>query len=380
MSIDDIYDRLRAGVALEGDDAAVRFTTELQPTGGPQARLMPPTYPGGYLQAERWVDGETVDTVLLDSFQSQANRLEEALLDARDERRIALPLFEMRVDAEPWSIRLTSLDFPHRYADAYLRDSTIDGVRFDQTEIGRALRIAEPANAGELYRHDPASLVLGAWNSQRDGRQPKFARAYRSEVIGLRPNSEQRRGGRLDPINLQGTIDDKANREGDWSYLGAGEKKKGGRLSEIGHGNALSDRDAPGGVTVAGVRRLGALSFAALSRLRFGGASREATVAARVALAALAIAGDRLAFSPAGWVFRSGCELTVISDDLGWERRGGGVDPLALNAAEALELFAHAVGVASSLGLPMSSDTVTIEPVPALRKAIETSLALTAQD
>lgn len=83
--------------------------------------------------------------VKLDEYQSQANRVEEALLDARDAGRIRLPLFEMHVDAAPWSIRLTSLDFPHRYADAYLRDSTINGVRFDKTEIGQAFRIAERA-------------------------------------------------------------------------------------------------------------------------------------------------------------------------------------------------------------------------------------------
>ncbi|MFT4010371.1 MAG: type I-U CRISPR-associated RAMP protein Csb1/Cas7u [Nocardioidaceae bacterium] len=380
MSIDDVYERLLVGVALEGDDAAIRFTTDLQPTGGPDTRLMPPTYPDGYLEAERWVDGEPIKTVLLDSYQSQANRVEEGLLDARDDGRVSLPLFEMRVDAEPWSIRLTSLDFPHRYADAYLRDSTIDGVRFDQTAIGKALRIAEPSNATELYHHDPVSLVLGAWNSHRDGRQPKFARVYRSEVIGLQPRADLRRGGRLDPVNLQGTIDDKTKREGDWAYLGAGDKKKGGKLSEIGHGNALADRDSPGGCTVSGVRRLGALSFAALGRLRFGGLGREATLAGRAALAALALVGDRLAFGGPGWVFRSGCELTVVADDLGWELRGGSVEPLALDVADALALYRHAVAAAAAVGLPMSTDTVSIEPVPSLRKAIETSLALADQD
>ena len=124
MSVQAIYDRLLAAVALEGDDAAIRFTTVLQPTGGPGTRVMPPTYPGGYVTAERQLEGGPRHTVKLDEYQSQANRVEEALLDARDAGRIRLPLFEMHVDAAPWSIRLTSLDFPHRYADAYLRDST----------------------------------------------------------------------------------------------------------------------------------------------------------------------------------------------------------------------------------------------------------------
>ena len=34
---------------------------------------------------------------------------------------------------------LTSLEFPHRYADAYLRDSVLGGVPFDKSELGRSL-------------------------------------------------------------------------------------------------------------------------------------------------------------------------------------------------------------------------------------------------
>src|SRR5690554_5437613 len=100
------YDRLVAAVTGRTDDAGIRFTTRFSPAGGPGARVMPPTYAGGkYLTAERLLDGgEPVSTVLLDSFQSQANRVEEALLDARDEGRINLPLFELRMDVGPWTL------------------------------------------------------------------------------------------------------------------------------------------------------------------------------------------------------------------------------------------------------------------------------------
>ena len=259
------------------------------------------------------------------------------------------------------------------------RDSTIDGVRFDETEIGKALRIADSSNATDLYRFDPVSLVLGAWNSQRKGRQPKFARCYRSEVIGLDHERDFRRGGRLDPLNLTGAIDDKEKREGDWQYISDGEKKKGGKLSEIGHGNALGGDNAPGGVTVTEARRLGGLSFAALARLKFGDANRDAVVACRTALAALALAGDRLAFGAAGWVFRSGCELTVVSDELAWEGRGGVTEPFDLTASEAIELFDLAADRATSAGLTMSTDTVAIEPIDGLRKAIEHALVAAAR-
>lgn len=63
----------------------------------------------------------------IDQEQSQSNRLEEAMRDARDAGRLTLPMFELRTKTSRGEIRLTSLDFPHRYADAYLRDSTIGG-------------------------------------------------------------------------------------------------------------------------------------------------------------------------------------------------------------------------------------------------------------
>jgi CRISPR-associated protein Csb1 len=368
----EIYDRLVAAVTGRADDAGIRFTTRFEPAGGPGARIMPPTYSGGtYLTATRLLDGDgPVATVLLDSFQSQANRVEEALLDARDEGRIALPLFELKMDVGPWKLRLTSLDFPHRYADAYLRDSMIDGVRFDDTEIGQVLRTATPDDATALYRHDPVSLVLGAWNSHRKGRQPKFARAYKSEVIGLNPQEEKRRGGRLDPINLTGAVD--GTGEGDWKFVATSDKKvKGEKLSEIGHGNALSGDNAPGGFTISESRRLGFLSFAALARLRFPGLDSEGAAAARAALAALALAGDRLAFDRAGVVFRSGCELTLGEDRIDWEMRGGNLEPLRLDAHGALALFAEAVEAASGHGLEMDTSTYAIEPIAGLKAAIE---------
>lgn len=363
------YDRILEGVSGRSGDAGVRLTSVCQPSGGSGSRLMPPTYPGGYVTEDRLVDGAAVHVAQLDSYQSQANRIEEALLEARDDGLIELPLFEMRIAVDPWTIRLTSLDFPHRYADAYLRDSTIDGVRFDKTDIGKAMRVAQPDCAAVLYRYDPGSLLFGAWNSHRSGRQPKFSRAYRSETLGLGYTPAQRKGGRLDPLNLTGAVNDASKQEGDWEFV-VGEKAKGKRLSEIGHGNALSGEEAPGGGTVREAKRFGFLSFAQLSRLRFGDVDRDAQRAARAALAALALAGDRLAFDRAGLVFRSGCELTVNADTVEWEQRGGATEGLDLGVDAALDLFRHAVGRAGAAGLAMSTDTIAIEPIDSLRNAI----------
>jgi hypothetical protein len=52
---------------------------------------------------------------------------------------VELPLMELRVAGEA-PVVLTSLEFPHRYADAYLRDNLLGGVAFDKTELGRRFR------------------------------------------------------------------------------------------------------------------------------------------------------------------------------------------------------------------------------------------------
>lgn len=366
----DLFDRILDGVSGRSPDAGIRLTSICQPSGGPGTRLMPPTYPGGYVHEERVLDDGVFEVVQLDSFQSQANRAEESLLQARDDGDVKLPLFEMIVSVGAWTVRLTSLDFPHRYADAYLRDSKIDGVRFDETDIGKALRVAEPRDASAIYRYDPGSLLFGAWNSHRSGRQPKFSRSYRSEALGIGFKTAHRKGGRLDPLNLTGAVDDAAKQEGDWKFTVA-EKAKGKRLSKIGHGNALSGEEAPGGVTATEVRRLGFVSFAQLSKLRFGNATKDASAAARAALASLALIADRLAFDRAGLAFRSGCELTVVTDTVAWERRGGDLEEFTVSVDDAIALFQDAVARATDAGLPMSTDTIAVEPIDSLRKAID---------
>ena len=74
-------EKLRA--AVSGNAAAVRSVTRLQPAGGPGSKVYPPTHSGGvYAWEMRRVGNEVVPTVLLDSVQSQANRMEQALLEA----------------------------------------------------------------------------------------------------------------------------------------------------------------------------------------------------------------------------------------------------------------------------------------------------------
>jgi CRISPR-associated protein Csb1 len=371
---DGVADRLLAAVMPSREHVAVVVRAVYQPVGGPGRTMMPPTYPvnngdrdpnARYLVDSRLVDGEQRRTVVIDQEPSQANRVEEALRDARDAGLVQLPALELRAD----SVRLTSFDFPHRYADAYVRDSLVDGVRFDQSPVGRRLRTATAADARPLYEREPGSLIFGAWDSHRKGRWPKFARLYAAAMYGLDPVVGRRMGGRLDPVNLTGLVDDKARAEADWQFITEGKKAKGNRLSEIGHGN-IAPNPVPGGVTVSEVRRVASISLAGLERLRFGDAPAGAAVLARAALAALALAGDRLAFRRASVWLRSGCDLAKVTEVVGLERPGGEVDELPVTAETALAAFHELRDRAAAAGIAMDSDTIALTPVPALAEAI----------
>ena len=93
------YDQLKQFVA--GDIVAIRGTATLEPAGGPGDKIFPPTHavddknkkPGAkYAFETRRIGGQDVTCVLIDSVQSQANRMEEALQALWDDKKIALPV------------------------------------------------------------------------------------------------------------------------------------------------------------------------------------------------------------------------------------------------------------------------------------------------
>ena len=128
--------------AIKDGAAAFRCRRKLQPAGGPGDKVFPPTFAGAvYAVEERRLPGrpEPVTCVVLDTVQSQANRMELALQDAFDAGALKLPI--LQVDFTKWSPtgdveadktagklidavgKITSLQVPHRLADAILRDS-----------------------------------------------------------------------------------------------------------------------------------------------------------------------------------------------------------------------------------------------------------------
>ena len=376
-TVSDVWERLVAGVNLDdqSSDAAIRIAAEYEPVGGWGDKLSPPTYPVDsnpdkipYLVETRFHDGQPEQVVMLDSRQSQANRCEEALQAAVDAGRTFLPHLALAVTTNGRTHRITSLTAPHRSRDAYFRDSTSpDGTAFDNTVVGIALKSVEPSDATALLQNSPADLVYGVWDSHRSLRlATRFPRIYTSETVGHGVELGRRAAGRSDLI-VSGA--QRAKKSGDsWTLVDGKDTKGTSKLSELGHGSIPPSFTASGGVSVNRVSRTATVGFAGVARIRFAVLPQPAARAARGLLAAVALAGDRLAFGRPGLFLRSGCELSLLRETLTWVGTG---DALTLTRADALALLKLAIAEARTAGVDWPTEAVPLVPGAELQKAID---------
>ena len=389
--------------AVAGHAAAFRCVTEYQPAGGVGDKVFPPTYEGGKYAMERRIlaGGDIVDCVLLDSVQSQANRMELALLEARRAGRIDLPLVTVRFnhDSLKKKFAVTSLEAPHRVADAILRDSLLDGVIFRRSKKGKVLDTADVRNATGLFGLCPTALVFGLWDSTgpRGGLGAKFQRALVSELVGLDAQAGMKTSSRIDPALIMlgaGTMYERAEKNEatpDWTLdpaLAAKEKNqakklgKDGKPSEANHGN-VRPGITTGGFTISRGQQTTVLSLTAFRRLRFplNGADSELAVdrAARTVLAALALLGAVLVREE-GADLRSRCQL-FPTEKFVWELLDcPGEEPkrCALTANEAIALFNDAVSEAKTARLPWE-DEILLKPSDELIQLVAKSQDLATQ-
>ncbi len=363
--------------AIAGNATALRFESTLVPVAGSASKVFPATYDQGkYAHEQRLIDGHRVDCVLLDSVQSQANRIEQALLDAANNGRLPLPRISVLIADR----HVTSLDAPHRIYDAIFRDSLIDGVRFRESELGRKLLSASVGKATALLANAPNVLLFGGWDSHgsEGGAGTKVPRALVSEIYGINVVSGKRTSSRIDPlaINLQaGPVYQSKDEAERWTLDAAKAKQnekggplpfgKDGRPSEIGHGNIVPTID-DGGVTMSEACHKAVLSLPQLRRLHFpdaeiGELSTERDDAGRCLLAALAIAGLALQ-SDAGYDLRSRCLLIPATTPklqlIGQTMEQ--VQEFPLTTESALALFGSALEIAAARGLEWHSQVVTM--------------------
>jgi CRISPR-associated protein Csb1 len=372
MSADEISERLAAAVQLVGDDAAIRIRAEYAPLAGWDAKVFPPTYLGpSYHFEERWDEsGERVPVCVLDSYQSQANRVEAAL--KAEAAELGLPQLILETEVAGETVRISNFDAPHRSRDAYFIDAELDGTRFDATKLGKELAQVGADHATAALKHFPTDLLFGVWDSHRGKRiATKFARSYTSEIIAWHPIAGKRAATKGDPLNLPG--DSRVHQLG-WrpEATSKGGKREEVKLSELGHGMVPVEPDErTGGVSVRRISRDAVLSFPGLARFSFPIESGEATTAGRVALAALALVGDRLAFGRAGLQLRSGCDLCLVKEEVSWVRRGGELERLELDPDAARALFDDAHARLDSAGVKWRPEPIVVRPTDKLHEQIE---------
>ena len=388
------------------EDAALRRRQRLQPVGGKGDKIFPPTYPPSdemkrllgernapprHVFERRQIAGAQTWCVLLDSVQSQANRLEEALLAAVRDRSIELPY--LMVDFAGKGLdgvnQITSLDAPHRVYDAILRDSLLEGEPFMKSPLGQLLAKAKSRDATVLLEVSPTALLFGAWYSTGEGGGlgAKFPRCMVSEIVGVgvpvehismpRGGSEtitagQRTGSRIDPLGiLKDKVDVwKSSTGWDVTTEGAGKGAKKVRPSEINHGNIAPTVQSLG-VTCDYAEHTAVISFAGLRRLGFEGGERDrAGRALLAALGLLALAEQ----DTRGYALRSRCDLVCDgTTPLELVHANGRVDELELDRSGAQRLYIDAYSTARDAGFRLMREPIRLMPQPKLVEIVRRS-------
>ncbi len=372
--------------AVSGHAAAIRCRSILQPAAGEGTKVFPPTHSGGVYATEqrRLPDRkEPVECVLLDSVQSQANRMEEALQDAIDRGLIKMPLIVVEFGNEVADIqRVTSLQAPHRAADAILRDSLLDGKPFRQSEVGKAITDSSLANATALFQFCPHALVLGVWDSTgpKGGLGAKFARALVSEIVGIDSVLGKKTASRIDPLQARAAAKVIKEKDGSWKMAKDDKAKGAVSPSEINHGNIPPDV-TDGGVTITHAEHTAVLSLPQLRRLRFpidGKFDPKRDDAARTVLASLALVGLTLA-AERGFDLRSRCLLFPTGAmDFEVLEVPGTPTHVSISSATAITLFQESVEVAKKLSLPWNTTPITLKPSAQLIELVRRSQAIAA--
>ncbi len=370
--------------------AGLRLRIRLQPLYGPGEIVFPCTVAGGKYQiSNRRILGysESVPCVILDSVQSQANRMEAALLaDIRD-GKLKLPHLETDFAGIEGLVKeigkITCFEAPHRIFDAILRDSiNEDGKHFPLTELGQKVINSNAKDATSIFQVSPASLLFGSWDSTgvSGGLGEKYARCVVSEVVGINTEQAVRAGTRIDPLNLAGSIPPdkilKETKDEMWAQI-AKSRKKFDKPSEINHSSVPWPKEGSqlhGGVTVDYIQQSTTVSFAALRQLHFPVAGKDKSPFAHAVLAAIALHAAALN-TERGWHLRSRCDL--IPDDgvsPEWEiLDGSSTLKEALTADATRDVLNEAIAKAKEAGLLWKDEPIRLKPSPALQKLVVAS-------
>ncbi|MEM0141723.1 MAG: type I-U CRISPR-associated RAMP protein Csb1/Cas7u [Thermoplasmatales archaeon] len=384
---------------ISDSTSAFRKRVRLYPAGGPGSKVFPPTYVigesgGNYAMERRRFGEEVLNTVLLDSVQSQANRMEQALLNAQRRGSLKIPLIQVnfndRIPELNGTGLITTLDAPHRIADAIFRDSCIGEVKFRESEIGKDFAMATARNATKMLKWCPHALIFGVWDSTgaMGGLGNKFQRVITSEIIGVRAEKGVHTSSRIDPLGITTVSDVFEDESGEWTLdPDKAKKNKEGKPEKIApskvvHGNIPPtiemDKNEPirGGVTIDYALQTSVISLPAIRKLHFpidAKESLEVNNAGRALLAALSLYG-LTAMEGEGYDLRSGCLLIpdgktgieIISND------GNKVEK-NIDLKTSTAIMDAAIENAKEAGLPWEDNIVTLQPSNKLVELVRAS-------
>lgn len=380
------------------EDAALRRRQRLQPVGGKGDKIFPPTYPGEgrnnppprHVFERRRLDGREVWCVLVDSVQSQANRLEESLLAIMRQKSACIPHVVVDFSGKdlPGITTITSLEAPHRVYDAIFRDSLLGAEPFMKSGLGISLAKASNADASVLLETSPTALLFGSWHSagKGGGFGAKFARCLVSEIVAAdvpvelieQRNGEveartagRRTSSRIDPLGVLRKVEVfKGDAGWDTNEAGAGKEAKQVRPSEINHSNIVPSVQ-PLGITCDYLEQMFVLSFAALRRLHFRSPERDA--AGRTLLAALGLMA-LFEQDAQGYALRSRCDLVCEGKaPLEVVHADGSTVNVPLDPPQAQELYREACSAATDAGFQLQREPLRLEPQEKLVEIVRQS-------
>ena len=365
--------------------AGLRLRLQLQPLYGQGEIIFPCTVAGGkYQTSKRRIPGypESVDCTIIDSVQSQANRMEDALLADIRSGNIFLP--HVVTDFSGLEDRLhkpigqiTCFEAPHRIFDAILRDSVdASGTHFPFTAEGKAAITANSRDASALFAISPASLLFGSWDSTgvTGGLGEKYTRCVVSELVAVNTERAVRAGTRIDPLNSAGELDPadilKSSKDPMWQALSKNRKMK--KPSELNHssvpwsGENEKSKEMHGGVTCDYIQQSTTISFPALRHLGFPAKITDRSAAGQAVLAAIALHAAALNVER-GWHLRSRCDLTPADGQIPtWEILGSDSDPIGLESTATRQLLMDCIEFAQGTGLEWREEPIRLTPSSAL--------------
>jgi CRISPR-associated protein Csb1 len=314
--------------------SALVLREELEPVGGRDAVFFPPTFAGGgYLINEINQPG-LKNCVIVDTVESQANRLEQIFKDTE-----LVPKVKLSIQGK---ISIDLLDLGHRVADALARFS--DGRK----EIDDALKCLAKGDAGPIAKISPTSLIFGFWDSRGTG--VKWPRILRSEILAYNVKELRRRGQYVAPLTRE------FKPEEEWRIyteqvnelkeflekdLRGDEKKFKDFLSEMGLGSVRFPKEGTelyGGCVLLGdgkIYRDAVLHLVALRALACKGSDDKVNPEKSGLLKAYILALSLVALTyPQDYSLREGCLLVRKTSKLQAVYKDGKVEPLNLDYGE----------------------------------------------